>query len=118
MWAPEPGAETPDLTHCGSTVNLQPGPIDAGGFWPYESVLDEGKKPMTRISMTAGLLLLLGACNATPEEQARMEWSEDMEETVGNERTMVQAEDGGGEGVYYPPNAEEDVEMQSEPYPE
>ena len=73
---------------------------------------------MMRISMIAGLLFLLGACNATPEEQARMEASEDMEETVGNERTMVQAEDGGGEGMYYPPNAEEDVEMQSEPYPE
>jgi hypothetical protein len=84
----------------------------------YEGLLDEGKKLMMRISMIAGLLFLLGACTATPEEQARMESSEDMEETVGNERTMVQAEDGGGEGMYYPPNAEEDVEMQSEPYPD
>ena len=77
--------------------------------------------PMNRILVVAGLWLLGMACACgTPQEVANIEAAEDMEETAGNERMMVQSEEGGeaGGGYLMPPNAEEDVEMQNEPYPE
>ncbi len=76
---------------------------------------------MIRILSVMGLVLLVGACG-TPEEVAAMEASEDAEETMGNERSMVEAQEGGdlegGGGVFMPANAEEDVEMDTEPYPD
>jgi len=74
---------------------------------------------MNRILIVAGLLLLgvASACG-TPEEVADMEAAEDMEWTAGNERSVVQSEQGGSEGILLAPNTEETVEMQNEPYPE
>ena len=72
---------------------------------------------MDRILLVAGLWLLgiASACGTT-QEAANMEAEEEMEETSGDERMMVQSEEGGG--YLMPPNAEEDIEMQTEPYPE
>lgn len=76
---------------------------------------------MNRMLLVVGLCLLgMASACGTPEENANIEEAEAMEETAGNERTMIQAEEGGsaGEGYLMPPNAEEDVEMMNEPYPE
>ena len=43
--------------------------------------------------------------------------AEDMEQTAGDERAMIGAEGGEVDGMMAP-NAEEDVEMETEPYPE
>ena len=76
---------------------------------------------MIRVASVMGLVLLVGACG-TPEEVAAMEASENAEETMGDERSFVEAEEGGdlegGGGVFMPANAEEDVAMETEPYPE
>lgn len=75
---------------------------------------------MNRMLMLAGLLLcgMLSACG-TPEEVANIEAAEDAEWSAGNERAMVQSEEGGEVGGYLAsPNAEEDIEMANEPYPE
>jgi hypothetical protein len=73
---------------------------------------------MKHILVIAGLLLLGSACaGGSPEEAERMETAEDMEQTAGDERMMMGAEAGEVDGMMAP-NAEEDVEMESEPYPE
>jgi len=73
---------------------------------------------MNRILIAAGLLLLGSACaGGTPEEAARIEADEDMEETVGDERMMIGSEGRGVDGMM-DPNAMEDVEMANEEYPE
>ena len=69
---------------------------------------------MNRIWMVAGLLLLGSACaGSSPGEVEQME----MEETAGDERMMMGAEAGEVDGMMSP-YAEEDVEMETEPYPE
>lgn len=76
---------------------------------------------MNRMLMVAGLWLLgIASACGTPEENANIEAAEEMEETSGNERMMVQSEEAGsaGGGYLMAPNAEEDIEMQNEPYPE
>lgn len=75
---------------------------------------------MNRILLVvvSSLLLGLAAACGTPEEVAEMEAAEDMEWTAGNERSVLQSEEGGSGGVLLAPNAEETVEMQNEPYPE
>lgn len=73
---------------------------------------------MNQILMIAGLLLLGSACaGGSPEEIENMEMAEDMEQTAGDERMMIGSEDGMMDGMMAP-NAEEDFEMESEPYPE
>ncbi len=73
---------------------------------------------MNRVLMVAGLLLLGSACaGGSPEEVENMDMAEDMEETAGDERMMIGSEDGAVDGMMAP-NAEEDFEMESEPYPE
>ncbi|MBT8468246.1 MAG: hypothetical protein KJN97_05805 [Deltaproteobacteria bacterium] len=73
---------------------------------------------MNRILMIAGLLILGSACaGGSPGEVEEMEMAEDMEQTAGDERTMIGEEDGMADGMMAP-NAEEDFEMESEPYPE
>jgi len=73
---------------------------------------------MNRILMIAGLLLLGSACaGGSPEEVEDMEMAEDMEQTAGDERMMMGSEAGEVDGMMAP-NAEEDFEMESEPYPE
>lgn len=75
---------------------------------------------MNRMLVVAGLLLfgIASACG-TPEEVANIEAAEDAEWTMGNERAVVQSEEGGEVGGYLAsPNAEEDIEMANEPYPE
>jgi hypothetical protein len=73
---------------------------------------------MNRIVAVGGFLLLVGACaSGTPEEVEQMEAAEDVEQTVGDERAMVGGEPGEM-GGFMPPDAEEDVEMETEPYPE
>lgn len=70
------------------------------------------------IGIVAGLLFLGSACaGGSPEQTAEMESAEEMEQTVGDEREMVGTNPGDMEG-WMPPNAEEDVEMETEPYPE
>jgi|GEM_PF-1562385 len=73
---------------------------------------------MNRFFVTVGLLLLgvASACG-TPEQVQRMEMAEDMEQTMGNERAAAAAETDGMDG-FMGPNAEEQIEMQTEPYPE
>ena len=72
---------------------------------------------MNRMLVVAGLWLLgIASACGTPQGAANMEAEEEMEETSGDERMMVQSEEG--EGYLMPPNAEEDIEMQTEPYPE
>jgi hypothetical protein len=46
-----------------------------------------------------------------------MEMAEDMEQTAGDERAMIGSEAGEVDGMMAP-NAEEDIEMETEPYPE
>ena len=76
------------------------------------------EKRMNRILVAAGLLLLGSACaGGTPDEVARIEADEDMEETVGDERMMMGSEGRGVDGMM-DPNAMEDVEMANEEYPE
>lgn len=72
---------------------------------------------MNRMLVVAGLWLLgiVSACG-TSQEAANMEAEEQMEQTSGDERMMVQSEERGG--PLMAPNAEEDVEMQTEPYPQ
>jgi hypothetical protein len=73
---------------------------------------------MNRIVLVAGLLLLGIACaGGSPEEVQQMEMAEDMEQTAGDEREMMGSEAGEVDGMMAP-NAEEDVEMETEPYPE
>ncbi len=76
---------------------------------------------MNRMLVVAGLWLLgMASACGTPEEVANIEAAEDMEQTSGDERMMVQSEEGdsAGGGYLMSPNAEEDIEMQNEPYPE
>ena len=69
---------------------------------------------MNRILMVVGSLLLGSACaGGSPGEVEEME----MEQTAGDEREMVGAESGEVDGMMSP-YAEEDVEMETEPYPE
>ncbi|MGB5364839.1 MAG: hypothetical protein WBM75_04480 [Polyangiales bacterium] len=73
---------------------------------------------MGRILLVAGLLLLGIACaGGSPEEVEQMEMAEDMEQTAGDEREMMGSEAGEVDGMMAP-NAEEDFEMETEPYPE
>ena len=73
---------------------------------------------MNRILIAAGLLLLGSACaGGTPEEVEQMEMAEDMEQTAGDERAMIGSEAREVDGMMAP-NAEEDIEMETEPYPE
>jgi hypothetical protein len=66
----------------------------------------------------AGFLFLGSACaGGSPEEVEQMERSEDMEQTAGDERAMIGSETGEVDGMMAP-NAEEDIEMETEPYPE
>jgi len=70
---------------------------------------------MTRIFVVAGLLLLGSACaTGSPGEVER---AEEMEQTVGDERAMIGSE-GGEVDAMMAPNAEEDIAMETEPYPE
>jgi len=72
---------------------------------------------MSRMLVVAGLCFLgIASACGTPQGAANMEAEEEMEETSGNERMMVQSEEG--EGYLMSPNAEEDIEMQTEPYPQ
>lgn len=60
--------------------------------------------------------MLVGACaSGTPAEVEQMEAAEDMEQTAGDERAMVGGEPGEM-GGFMPPNAEEDLEMETKPY--
>ena len=69
---------------------------------------------MNRIFVVAGLLLLGTACaGSSPGEAEQVE----MEETAGDERAMMGAEAGEVDGMMSP-YAEEDVQMETEPYPE
>ena len=73
---------------------------------------------MNRILVVSGLLLLGSACaGGSPEEVEQMEMAEDMEQTAGDEREMIGSEAGEVDGMMAP-NAEEDLEMETEPYPE
>ena len=73
---------------------------------------------MNRIVLVAGSLLLGSACaGSSPEEVEQMEMAEDMEETAGYEREIMGSEAGEVDGMMAP-NVEEDVEMETEPYPE
>ena len=73
---------------------------------------------MNRILLVVGLLILGSACaGGSPEEVEQMEMAEDMEQTAGDERAMVGSEAGEVDGMMAP-NAEEDIEMETEPYPE
>jgi hypothetical protein len=73
---------------------------------------------MDRILVVAGLLLLGSACaGGTPEEVEQMEMSEEMEQTAGDERAMIGSEAGEVDGMMAP-NAEEDIETETEQYPE
>ena len=70
---------------------------------------------MNRFFVVAGLLLLGSACaTGSPGEVER---TEEMEQTAGDERAMMGAESGEVDGMMSP-YAEEDVEMETEPYPE
>ncbi|MGB8332196.1 MAG: hypothetical protein WCE62_18880 [Polyangiales bacterium] len=73
---------------------------------------------MNHFAVALGLFLLAvaSACG-TPEQVQRMEMQEDMEQTMGNERSAAAAEGDGMDG-FMGPNAEEQIEMQTEPYPE
>ena len=72
---------------------------------------------MSRMLVVAGLWLLgIASACGTPQGATNMEVEEAMEETSGNERMMVESEEG--EGYLMSPNAQEDVEMETEPYPE
>jgi hypothetical protein len=53
----------------------------------------------------------------SPGEVEQMERAEDLEETAGDERMMIGSEGGEVDGMMAP-NAEEDIEMETEPYPE
>jgi hypothetical protein len=79
---------------------------------------------MHRLSQIIVGWLLLGSACATgnagsPNEaaEAEMEQAQQLEQTEGDERAMVGTNPGEMEG-WMPPNAEEDEEMESEPYPE
>ena len=73
---------------------------------------------MNRILLMAGLLILGSACaGGSPEEVEQMEMAEDMEQTAGDERAMIGSEDDNMDGLMAP-NAEEDIEMETEQYPE
>ncbi len=73
---------------------------------------------MNQMFLAAGLSIVgaVSACG-TPQQVQRMEEEEDMEQTMGNERSAA-AMDGEGTDGFMGPNAEEQVEMQTEPYPE
>jgi len=74
---------------------------------------------MSRMLMVGGLWFLgIASACGTPQENANIEAAEDMEESSGDERMMVQSEEGGSGGYWMSPDAEEDVEMETEPYPE
>lgn len=68
-----------------------------------------------------GLLLFTSACagggSTTGLSEMETERAEQLEETEGDERAMVGTNPGEMDG-WMPPNAEEDVEMETEPYPE
>lgn len=73
---------------------------------------------MNRILLVAGLLILGSACaGGSPEEVEQMEMAEDMEQTAGDERAMIGSEGENMDGLMAP-NAEEDIEMETEQYPE
>lgn len=73
------------------------------------------------VGIVAGLLLIGSACAGSSPgeggEAAQMERAEQIEQTEGDERAMVGTNPGDMEG-WMPPNAEEDVEMETEPYPQ
>jgi hypothetical protein len=79
----------------------------------------KGENPMNRIvGIVAGVLFLGSACaGSSSEGAAEIERSEEMEQTAGDERALVGTNPGEMEG-WMPPNAEEDVVMETEPYPE
>lgn len=73
---------------------------------------------MNRVFVAAGGLIVMMACACgTPEQVQRMEMEEDMEQTMGNERSMIAA-DGEGTNGFMGPNAEEQAEIATEPYPD
>ena len=73
---------------------------------------------MNRILLVVGLLILGSACaGGSPEEVEQMEMAEDMEQTAGDERAMIGSEGENMDGMMAP-NAEEDIEMETEQYPE
>jgi len=91
--------------------------IDNAGWLAHDGA-NTREKLMNRILVVAGLLLLGSACaGGTPEEVEQMEMAEDMEQTAGDERAMIGSEAREVDGMMAP-NAEEDIEMETEPYPE
>ena len=77
---------------------------------------------MNRIMGIIGGLLLMGsACAGSSPGEAgegtEVQSAEQIEQTEGDERSMEGTNPGEMEG-WMPPNAEEDVEMETEPYPE
>lgn len=73
--------------------------------------------------VVTGLLVTGGACTGagggSPSEvsQMEMEQAQQLEQSEGDERAMEGTNPGDMEG-WMPPNAEEDEEMETEPYPE
>lgn len=77
---------------------------------------------MHHLSIVVGALLLVGsACtgsgSAGEVSEIQAEQAQRFEESEGDERSMEGTNPGEMEG-WMPPNAEEDEEMESEPYPE
>ena len=73
------------------------------------------------VGIMVGSLIMGSACAGSSPgeagEAAQVEKAEQIEQTEGDERAMVGTNPGEMEG-WMPPNAEEDVEMETEPYPE
>ena len=98
----------------GSSSAYRTESIDQPDLFIYDR-LGKREKLMTRIFVVAGLLLLGSACaTGSPGEVER---AEEMEQTVGDERAMIGSE-GGEVDAMMAPNAEEDIAMETEPYPE
>lgn len=98
----------------GSSAACRTRSIDQPGLFIYDK-LPKREKLMNRIFVVAGLLFLGSACaTGSPGE---IERAEEMEQTAGDERAMMGAESGEVDGMMSP-YAEEDVEMETEPYPE
>jgi len=79
---------------------------------------------MHRLSIVVGALLFVGsACTGAGSgsvgevSELQAEQAQRFEESEGDERSMEGTNPGEMEG-WMPPNAEEDEEMESEPYPE
>jgi len=69
------------------------------------------------ILVSTGALLLAGACNATPAQERNFEASEEAEESVGDEETLLGRNPDDMDGWDAPGNEVEAIE-ESEPYPE